>query len=98
MNTTKYEVEIKLEAADTEVLIERHGPNDWHFYVKGLIFIQGEEELVGKEFVLTDEQAAATLALFIGDDAIKNEELVKYLYSIAEQVWSNVEQCFRIIP
>lgn len=94
VNQQEGEVELTLQAADTHVHIVRRGPNDWLLTSTGL-GAGGDE--VEQEFVLTDAQVAATVALFIGDDALA-EDLSLRLYEVAEQVWKDVPQHFRPIP
>lgn len=98
MNNTVYEVEIELHAADIEIKITRLSKNNWKFSIHGIEVKNGRESNAFGYRILTDAQVAATLALFIGDDAIKNEDVVKHLYEVAEQVWKDAPQHFRIIP
>lgn len=92
----KAEVSLHAQAADMEFTIERRGPNDWHLLIESVVSINPEAKQT-KKFTLTDEQASATMALFIGE-LENNEVLNSELYKIAERVWGNVEQHFRPIP
>ena len=86
----KAEVSIHGQAADIEFTVERIEDNVWLFRVKDL-FNQTEKVLT-----LTNAQAAATLALFVGE--MDNKTLNAALYEIAEEVWKNVDQEHRLIP
>jgi hypothetical protein len=108
----KAEVAIHAQAADMEFTIERKGPNSWLMTVEGVsdANLKAGDSGVSEpqpmprpkqEFILTDAQAAATMALFIGDDAIPDQEVASIttaLYDIAEEVWKDVPLHFRPIP
>lgn len=97
LNRQQYEVEMTLQAADQRVEVKRLGKDTWQFIVTGIPSVDDPDNEATKEFVLTDAQAAATLALFVGDDAL-HKELSAELYLVAEMVWKDVPQHFRIIP
>lgn len=51
-----------------------------------------------KELQLSDEQAAAVMALFTAGDHVFTDAVVKELYALAEPVFAGVENHFRVIP
>lgn len=89
------EVSLHGQAADCEWTMERLAPNCWQLIVRGYSLLG--HEWSERLFTLTDSQASATMALFIGE-VMDNETLNIALYEIAEEVWNGVEQQFRIIP
>jgi len=96
----KAEVSLHAQAADMEFTLERRGDNDWKFVVAGGDNGAPMPQAISRPirtFTLTNAQASATLALFIGE-LESDLDLNAKLYAIAETVWSNVEQHFRPIP
>jgi hypothetical protein len=74
------EVSIHAQAADMEFAIERIAENNWQFEIEAAsdLTIASEQtgnpvERIKHVYMLTDAQASATLALFIGE--LTDEEL-----------------------
>lgn len=95
------EVALHGQAADVEWTLLRHMAGLWVMVVEGVPDPKtrdGIGEVTAKrEFTLNDEQASATVALFIGE-LENDQELNAKLYAIAEQVWKDVPMHFRPIP
>lgn len=91
------EVAIHGQAADMEWHLERRAQDQWVMEVEDLSLhpTAGRRHL---ERTLTDAQASATLALFVGEMEKDDELNKKKIYDIAEQVWSTVPQNLRVIP
>lgn len=85
------EVSLHGQAGCVEWTMERVGPCEWSMVVRSIDFP------MLREFKLTDAQASATLALFIGE-LEQHPDLNAGLYDIAEQVWKDVPVNFRMIP
>ena len=101
------EVSLHAQAADMEFVVERRGQNNWQITIEGVTDISlavGDNGLsepqsiprIKKTYTLTDAQASATLALFIGE--LEDSELNAKLYVIAEEIWKDVAPPFRLIP
>ena len=90
------EVAVHGIADDIEWHLERYGHDDWRMVVVGIANIEARR-METRRFTLTDAQASATLALFIGDSTL-HDDLSASLYEIAECVWRNVPQHLRPIP
>jgi hypothetical protein len=88
------EVALHGQAADIEWTMDRKGPDQWELTIEAVVDV---DPLAKSQRVLTltDLQASATLALFIGEmDSPINEQL----YSIASPVWDALPLEFRLIP
>ena len=90
----KAEVAFHFSAGDIEVTVERLGPEQWKFDVEDTSEIPAEQKRIVK--TLTDSEASATLALFVGE--MKEDDLNTALYEIAERAWKGVPLNLRIIP
>ena len=91
------EVSIHAIAADMEFTIERLDQDKWQMTIEGVAFERSGMNKVTHTYMLTDEQASATLALFVGE-LKDNPTLNAALYEIAEEVWKNTPQAVRPIP
>lgn len=102
------EVAIHGQAADMEWTLVRDRQDKWIMEIEGVSDVSLAAGGTGsptsqpiprvkRTFELTDAQAAATLALFIGDD-VMDDEVNAELYRLAEQVWNGVPMHFRPIP
>ena len=95
------EVSIHAIAADMEFTIERLTEDQWQMTIEGVDWnrevLEHHERKVTHTYMLTDAQASATLALFVGE-LKDNRTLNAALYEIAEEVWKNTPQAVRPIP
>lgn len=93
----KAEVSIHAQAADIEFTLDRLGNDKWELHCKDTSGLPDKYPIKEQTTTLNNEQAAASMALFIVGD-FENEKLNKMVWDVAEISLNNFPPNLLIIP